>query len=1164
MVAPIRYLSRREQQQKIGILSSTEDEKVLEVVGRVGIGTTIFEPSVSLDVRGDTIVSGNLGISTLSPSANLDVNGTLNVSGVSTFNNNVGIATFNPTANLDVNGTVKVSGVSTFQSDVIINGDLQVNGTETIINSTTLEIDDKLISIAKSATNASQADGAGLDINGANARLTYAFSGDKFVFNKPVEAPEFIGDGSALTGIGISQIAGGVAGSLIGVAAGSTTYYISAVDATSGVSSNTYVKSNIVLKDGNIGIGTINPSAAADPNNTTIINTGIVTANFLYGDGSNLTNIPAPAGDWNADADNNLIAGVGAGGTYNPATGAACDNIIIGTDAGASITNGDDNIFLGIGAGKCTLNGDGNIFIGYYSGYYNTSGNQNIFLGDGAGHYNIGGEYNVFFGYDAGYYNTSGNYNFFGGYYAGYNNIDSEYNVFIGFNAGYSNTSGGCNTFLGIGAGYENTSGSDNFFGGYYAGYENTLGSKNTFLGYYSGSKNTIGSCNLFLGNEAACNTTTGCYNIAFGCRVQLPSATGNCQLAIGVGNTAWIRGDSSFNVTVGQDLTVTCNASVGGISTLGTVKISSGIVTAVSGVVTYYGDGSNLTNIEAGFSPDADNNLIAGNNAGGSYDPATGTACNNVILGTCAGFSNTDGDNNIFLGVGAGHSATNQSENIFLGTCAGFSNTDGAGNVAIGLKAAGITTTAGFDNIFIGNCAGICLRKIPQNIPANSIENILIGDATGRCLAGNENIIVGGYSVEGQIFNGCYNVFLGARVARNATGGDWNIFLGYGSGGRISCGDRNFFGGYYAGFCNAGGNDNIFMGRYAGYCNTTGSCNIFLGNKTSQNSCTGSKNIAIGCDVQFPIPNGSCQLVIGQGSNRWIVGDENFNIGIGTTNPTAKLDVNGTVALGSSVYDANGTFGNDGQILSNVTGFGVSWANTAAPAAAGSDGQLQYNNNGSFGGATDLHYDDVNNRIGIGTTNPTAKLEINIGTATTALDIQGSAGQLFSVTNNLTSGSIFSVNDVSGIPSIDVDADGTIQLAPLGASEYVGVGLTNPSSKLHVNGNIAIDQTTVVGSATSSLSTVSQTAIHSAPISIYRSVEYTIQATEGTNFHVTKILAIHDGSSTYSSEYGTVFSNSSVATFDTDISGGNLRLLATGASASQTDYVINFVGTKV
>ena len=39
---------------------------------------------------------------------------------------------------------------------------------------------------------------------------------------------------------------------------------------------------------------------------------------------------------------------------------------------------------------------------------------------------------------------------------------------------------------------------------------------------------------------------------------------------------------------------------NVSGISTLGTVKISSGIVTASSGIVTYYGDGSELTNVDA------------------------------------------------------------------------------------------------------------------------------------------------------------------------------------------------------------------------------------------------------------------------------------------------------------------------------------------------------------------------------------------------------------------------------------------------------------------------------------------------------------------------------------------------------------------------------------
>ena len=84
-------------------------------------------------------------------------------------------------------------------------------------------------------------------------------------------------------------------------------------------------------------------------------------------------------------------------------------------------------------------------------------------------------------------------------------------------------------------------------------------------------------------------------------------------------------------------------------------------------------------------------------------------------------------------------------------------------------------------------------------------------------------------------------------------------------------------------------------------------------------------------------------------------------------------------------------------------------------------------------------------------------------------LSFEGSAGQLFSITNQLSTGSIFSVNDISGIPSIDVDADGTIQLAPFGSGESVGIGTTNPQYKLHVVGNTNIDGTfTVNGAAVS------------------------------------------------------------------------------------------------
>lgn len=65
MVAPIRYLSRRIQDQKIGILQNTEEKKVLEVVGRVGIGTTIFAADYNLDVRGTANITETLTVGEL-------------------------------------------------------------------------------------------------------------------------------------------------------------------------------------------------------------------------------------------------------------------------------------------------------------------------------------------------------------------------------------------------------------------------------------------------------------------------------------------------------------------------------------------------------------------------------------------------------------------------------------------------------------------------------------------------------------------------------------------------------------------------------------------------------------------------------------------------------------------------------------------------------------------------------------------------------------------------------------------------------------------------------------------------------------------------------------------------------------------------------------------
>jgi hypothetical protein len=73
--------------------------------------------------------------------------------------------------------------------------------------------------------------------------------------------------------------------------------------------------------------------------------------------------------------------------------------------------------------------------------------------------------------------------------------------------------------------------------------------------------------------------------------------------------------------------------------------------------------------------------------------------------------------------------------------------------------------------------------------------------------------------------------------------------------------------------------------------------------------------------------------------------------------------------------------------------------------------------------------------------------------TSNGTLSFEGSAGQLFSITNDLT-GTIFSVNDVSGIPSIEVLATGLVKIAQYSGNVVLGSGTDNGTDKLQVTGN--------------------------------------------------------------------------------------------------------------
>ena len=108
-----------------------------------------------------------------------------------------------------------------------------------------------------------------------------------------------------------------------------------------------------IVTTSSIGIGTTNISIGADSNNTTVLNAGIITANYYYGDGSGLTNVSASAaaGYFSSnDTGINTTTSVGIGTTT--ATGAADVNNTLVLNVGIVTAN---SLYGNLIAGVSTL-----------------------------------------------------------------------------------------------------------------------------------------------------------------------------------------------------------------------------------------------------------------------------------------------------------------------------------------------------------------------------------------------------------------------------------------------------------------------------------------------------------------------------------------------------------------------------------------------------------------------------------------------------------------------------------------------------------------------------------------------------------------------------------------------------------------------------------------
>lgn len=611
------------------------------------------------------------------------------------------------------------------------------------------------------------------------------------------------------------------------------------------------------------------------------------------------------------------------------------NNLYAGTSSGYSSTSGSNNIYLGYLAGADNLNGNANVAVGYralnsYSGsnitavgfraldsltigtratavgfqalMQNTSGDRNTAIGYRSLDSNKIGSYNTALGFGTLFRNRS-SFNTAVGENTMVNNTDGEANTIIGAESFIDlNTTGRWNTSVGVNNFFDNTTGSYNTATGFQSLFANTTGSYNTASGIFSSMDNQTGSFNVAYGYDALARNVGGSNNVAVGVRSQFVhnrpfssynvsignyslenDTTGYYNVALGtstlrlsrstIGNTAvgtnamYNHASGDYNTAVGfesmpEDTAGALNTAIGWRS----LRFNrSGSENTALGVGTLEFMDSSARNTAVGRGAMIGvlgSKLTADNVAVGFYAGAVSDSARRAtMIGRTAGYRN-QGDENVFVGYNSGYGAIAPGltgiENTGLGSQTLVYNTSGRSNTALGMGALYFNQT-GSNNTAVG------VRAMVNSTTGN--RNVVVGDSSMMFSNGNENISIGHKSMQ---FNNT---------------GNENVAIG-----KFALQSNNI------------GSQNAALGTNAGISNTSGSLLTFVGHNSNPSSNNLVNASAFGARSLVSQSN---SLVLGS-INGLNGATATVNVGIGLTNPSARLHVRRTGTSPIGFYTPN------------------------------------------------------------------------------------------------------------------------------------------------------------------------------------------------------------------------------------------------------------------
>ena len=242
----------------------------------------------------------------------------------------------------------------------------------------------------------------------------------------------------------------------------------------------------------------------------------------------------------------------------------------------------------------------------------------------------------------------------------------------------------------------------------------NAVACKTTYIGICAGKSEGAADENTYVGYGAGQNVTTGCYHTIIGSNAGDAITTCSSSVLIGYNaGTAITFGD--FNTLIGTAagaavVTASNNTTVGYHAATATICSNNVAIGACAMVANTQGQDNVAIGLKAGATQVA-------------------SGCNNVFVGSCVGAVALCRDNTL-IGAYAGVAQTTATGNTMAGLCVGYGVVDGAGNVYLGYKA-GLVNTSGACNVFIGNCAGVA---------STASCCLIIGNGTCDIITGNFN----------------------------------------------------------------------------------------------------------------------------------------------------------------------------------------------------------------------------------------------------------------------------------------------------------------------------------------------------------------------------------------------------------------------------------------